>query len=361
MDPATGESVEAEQTADADDEDVPAGMEADERRVAAGAGDGPAIATNRLRFAVSPDDASIPEALSVDEEALPPAASPRERTEYGARDEERGRNTGRGPAAQTGRRGSADLRFRRRGKRRARVFESISINRDYIIPAAFLQPSSASDAESWKSEIVKNSELLVSTLNDFGIESRVVNVNRGPVITLYEMQIAPGIKVNRIVGLSDDIAMALSGSRVRIVAPIPGKSAIGVEVPNKKREMVNLGDIITAKEYQSHPGSLKVALGKDILGKPVTLDLKKLPHLLIAGATGSGKSVCVNSIITSLIYNYDPNYVRSSWSIPRWLSSSSTTASRTCSRPSSSSRTWRPRRSSGPCTRWSGATAFCRR
>lgn len=191
-----------------------------------------------------------------------------------------------------------------------RIFEEISINKEYIIPTAFLQSSTNSDAEGWKSEILKNSDLLVSTLRDFGIESRVVNVNRGPVITLYEMQIAPGIKVNRIVGLADDIAMALSGSRVRIVAPIPGKSAIGIEVPNKKREMVMLGDIINSKEYQAQSGFLKVALGKDILGKPIMLDLKKLPHLLIAGATGSGKSVCVNSIITSLIYNYDPNYVR---------------------------------------------------
>jgi len=191
-----------------------------------------------------------------------------------------------------------------------RIFQQIEINRDYIIPTVFLQSSDGVDVESWKSEIIKNSEVLVATLRDFGIESRVINVNRGPVITLYEMQIAPGIKVNRIVSLSDDIALALSGSRVRIVAPIPGKSAIGVEVPNRKREMVMLGDIISSREYRSSTGFLKVALGKDILGKPVTLDLKKLPHLLIAGATGSGKSVCVNSIITSMLYNYDPNYVR---------------------------------------------------
>lgn len=191
-----------------------------------------------------------------------------------------------------------------------RIFQEIEINRDYIIPTVFLQSSSDVDVESWKNEIIRNSEVLVATLRDFGIESRVINVNRGPVITLYEMQIAPGIKVNRIVSLSDDIALALSGSRVRIVAPIPGKSAIGVEVPNSKREMVMLGDVINSREYRSSTGFLKVALGKDILGKPVTLDLKKLPHLLIAGATGSGKSVCVNSIITSILYNYDPNYVR---------------------------------------------------
>ena len=147
-------------------------------------------------------------------------------------------------------------------------------------------------------------------MKDFGIESRVINVNRGPVLTLYEMRIAPGIKINRIVSLSDDITMALAASMVRIVAPIPGKSAIGVEVPNKQREMVTMGDIINMPDYQSARGKLKVALGKDILGNPIMLDIKKLPHLLIAGATGAGKSVCVNSIITSIIYNYDPNHVR---------------------------------------------------
>ncbi|MDY6969550.1 MAG: DNA translocase FtsK, partial [Spirochaetota bacterium] len=191
-----------------------------------------------------------------------------------------------------------------------RVFENITIDRNYIIPTSFLRTSAPVDYESWKIEVKKNSELLVNTLKDFGIESRVINVNRGPVLTLYEMQIAPGIKINRIVSLSDDITMALAASRVRIVAPIPGKSAIGVEVPNKKREMVTMGDIINMPDYKSSSGKLKVALGKDIFGNPIMLDIKKLPHLLIAGATGAGKSVCVNSIITSIIYNYDPNHVR---------------------------------------------------
>lgn len=190
------------------------------------------------------------------------------------------------------------------------VFDTISLSGNYEVPTNYLTSSAPADIESWKNEVRRNSDLLVNTLRDFGIESRVVNVNRGPVITLYEMQIAPGIKVNRIVSLSDDIAMALAASRVRIVAPIPGKSAIGVEVPNLEREMVTLGDIIKTNEYRVTPGKLKVALGEDILGKPVMLDIKKLPHLLIAGATGSGKSVCVNSIITSLVYNYSPNYVR---------------------------------------------------
>lgn len=192
----------------------------------------------------------------------------------------------------------------------SRVFEEIEIHTEYSIPTSYLKSSTAADVESWKSEIKRNSELLVNTLSEFGIESRISKVNRGPVITLYEMQIAPGIKVNRIVGLADDIAMALAASRVRIVAPIPGKSAIGVEVPNRNREMVTLGDIIKSPEYQNQYGLLKVALGKDILGLPIVIDLKRLPHLLIAGATGSGKSVLVNSIIMSLVYNYDPNFVR---------------------------------------------------
>ena len=190
------------------------------------------------------------------------------------------------------------------------VFKHLKINKEYIIPTAFLHDSEITDSETWEVEIKKNSQLLVRTLADFGIESRIINVNRGPVITLYEMQIAAGIKITRVVSLADDIAMALAAYRVRIVAPIPGKSAIGVELPNIRREMVTLGDIIKSKSYKEQKGTLKVALGKDILGAPVMLDLKNQPHLLIAGATGAGKSVCVNSIITSIVYNYDPNYVR---------------------------------------------------
>lgn len=190
------------------------------------------------------------------------------------------------------------------------VFDRIKINQEYIIPTSFLSNSVPIDPESQRAEIERNSKLLVNTLADFSIEARVVNVNRGPVVTLYEVQIASGIKVSKIVGLSDDIAMALAAYRVRIVAPIPGKSAIGVEIPNRDREDVTIGDILSCPEYNRYQALLKVALGKDVLGNPIMLDLKKLPHLLIAGSTGSGKSVCVNSIITSLVYNYDPNYVR---------------------------------------------------
>ncbi|MGL4370748.1 MAG: DNA translocase FtsK [Spirochaetota bacterium] len=191
-----------------------------------------------------------------------------------------------------------------------KVFEDIPINEEYIIPSSYLQVSPRHDRSSWETEIRKNSELLVKTLFDFSIEARVSAVNRGPVVTLYEMQLAPGVKVTRVVSLSDDIAMALAASRVRVVAPIPGKSAIGIEVPNGKREMVTLGDIINTPEYLAADMMLKVIMGKDILGKPVMLDLKKQPHLLIAGATGAGKSVCVNGVIASLVCKYDPNHLR---------------------------------------------------
>jgi len=184
------------------------------------------------------------------------------------------------------------------------------ISDEYIIPLEIFDLSSPADPTNWQEEIKKNSQLLVKTLSDFNITSEVIKVNRGPVVTLYELRIASGIKVNKIVGLSDDIAMALAALRVRIVAPIPGKRAIGVEIPNKDREKVTLGDIINSKEYKGKKGLLKVALGKDILGHPVIIDLKKMPHLLIAGATGAGKSVCVNSIISSIIYHYSHDYVK---------------------------------------------------
>jgi DNA segregation ATPase FtsK/SpoIIIE-like protein len=189
-------------------------------------------------------------------------------------------------------------------------FFTYGINDEYIIPSYYFGISKEIDSHIWKKEIERNSELLVKTLQDFGIESKVARVNRGPVITLYEIQIAAGVKVNRVSNLSDDIAMALAASRVRIVAPIPGKSAVGVEIPNRSREMVTIGDIFNDSTYQKADMQLKVGIGKDILGKTVMLDLKTQPHLLIAGATGSGKSVCVNTLISSLVFNYDPDRVR---------------------------------------------------
>lgn len=190
------------------------------------------------------------------------------------------------------------------------VFYLYKSDCDYIIPSYFFGLSEQKDSQLWEREISRNSELLVKTLNDFGIKSNVTNVHRGPVITRYEIQIAAGIKVNKVSALQDDLAMALAASRVRIVAPIPGKSAVGVEIPNKMRETVTIGDLFQSQEYRNEVLKLKVGLGKDILGNTVLLDLNKQPHLLIAGATGAGKSVCVNTLISSLVYSYSPNHVR---------------------------------------------------
>ena len=151
---------------------------------------------------------------------------------------------------------------------------------------------------------------LEETLNQFGIEGRVMGIQRGPIITRYEIKMAPGIKVSRILGLSDELAMALEAVRVRIEAPIPGRSTVGIEIPNRKRASVLLGDILNDPAYREFEGELPLPLGKDIAGNLVLADLVKLPHLLIAGATGSGKSVSVNSFITNLIMNKSPEEVR---------------------------------------------------
>jgi len=173
---------------------------------------------------------------------------------------------------------------------------------------SFLRKSRPINLKHLDRETSKKARDLEKTLSEFGIEARVVNIIRGPVITRYELQPAPGVKLSRIVNLSDNIALSLSASGVRIEAPIPGQSAVGIEIPNIEREMVTLGDIIE----KANGGSveLPLVLGKDISGRVVTADLAIMPHLLIAGATGSGKSVCVNSLIVSLLYKKSPSQVR---------------------------------------------------
>lgn len=145
-------------------------------------------------------------------------------------------------------------------------------------------------------------DLVVATLESFGIQTKVVSVSRGPVITRYELEPPPGIKVSRIVGLTDDISLSLATAGVRVEAPVPGKSVVGIEVPNKERGTVHLREVLEAKEFQRSPSPVTIALGKDVAGKPVVTSMDKLPHLLIAGATGSGKSVCINTIIASLLF-----------------------------------------------------------
>lgn len=158
-----------------------------------------------------------------------------------------------------------------------------------------------------KEDFEATARILEETLRDFDIEGRVVEINKGPVITRYELEPAPGVKVHRITSLSDNIALAMKAQSVRIVAPIPGKGTIGFEVPNSTSALVFIKEVIDSKEYRENNSVLKIALGKDIAGTPVIADLSKMPHLLIAGATGSGKTVCVNAAIISLLYNSTPD------------------------------------------------------
>lgn len=158
--------------------------------------------------------------------------------------------------------------------------------------------------------LLNNARALEQKLRDFGVEGRVTEVHPGPIITLFEYEPAPGVKVNRIVNLSDDLALALKAMSVRIVAPIPGKSVVGIEVPNPVRQNVYLKEILGSETYRSNRWKLPLALGKDIAGKPVCTDLSRMPHLLIAGATGTGKSVCLHSLILSLLFRFSPQEVR---------------------------------------------------
>ncbi|MBE0465860.1 MAG: DNA translocase FtsK 4TM domain-containing protein [Candidatus Desulforudis sp.] len=155
-----------------------------------------------------------------------------------------------------------------------------------------------------------NVRILEETLDSFGVKAKVLQVSRGPSITRYEIQPAAGVKVSRIVSLADDISLAMASPGVRIEAPIPGKAAVGIEVPNKEIALVPLRDLLESKEYKQSTSRLTLALGKDIAGSPVIADLALMPHLLIAGATGSGKSVCLNTVINSLLFKSGPEDVK---------------------------------------------------
>ena len=151
---------------------------------------------------------------------------------------------------------------------------------------------------------------LQKTLYSFGVSAKVENVSVGPAITRYELKPAEGVRVNKIANLADDIALSLAAETIRIEAPIPGKQAVGIEVPNKEKEAVHLREVIESEAFQDNKSKLSVALGKDVAGNTLVADIGKMPHVLIAGSTGSGKSVCINTIITSIIYNAKPSEVK---------------------------------------------------
>lgn len=176
-------------------------------------------------------------------------------------------------------------------------------------PLSLLTPPTAAKAANGK-ETTVTAERLVETLKSFGVETRIVDICRGPTVTRYELQPCAGVKISRITSLADDIALNLAAGNVRIEAPIPNKAAVGIEVPNKDKNTVGIREILEAPEFVSAKSKLTVALGKDISGNIITADISKMPHGLIAGATGSGKSVCTNSIIISLLYKNSPDELK---------------------------------------------------
>jgi len=189
-------------------------------------------------------------------------------------------------------------------------FKLPEIGKGYKLPPAeLLDPSDGEQFKIDKETLHANSLILQKKLADFGVEGEVVAVRPGPVITMYEFKPAPGVKVRRIVTLSDDLAMALRAVSVRILAPIPGESVVGIEIPNPRRETVFLRQVIESEAYQSSDSKITLALGKDIGGSPFVTDLARMPHLLVAGATGTGKSVSINAMILSILFKCTPQDV----------------------------------------------------
>lgn len=177
-------------------------------------------------------------------------------------------------------------------------------------PITMLETTKELSEQDIVSEIQTNGRMLVDTLNSFGVQTSFVGYSRGPAVTRYELQPAAGVKISKITNLSDDLSMNLATAGIRIEAPIPGKAAVGIEVPNKKNTIVRMRELAESNSFAASKSHLTVALGRDIAGETAIADLAKMPHLLIAGATGSGKSVCINSMIISLLYKSSPDEVR---------------------------------------------------
>jgi DNA segregation ATPase FtsK/SpoIIIE, S-DNA-T family len=181
---------------------------------------------------------------------------------------------------------------------------------DDLPPTTLLTAAPARNADVGKRELDLAGEKLMATLRTFKVDGELVGRTTGPTVTQFEIEPAPGVKVRQIAALADDLALAMRAPSIRIVAPIPGRGAVGVEVPNPTPEMVVLREVVESAEFRQLRAALPIALGKDLEGRAVIADLAKMPHLLIAGATGSGKSVCVNTIITSLVYRHTPRTLR---------------------------------------------------
>lgn len=177
-------------------------------------------------------------------------------------------------------------------------------------PVQLLTPNVSNNDESARAELTQNSRKLIDTLHSFGVNATITNICRGPSVTRYELQPAPGVKISKITNLSDDIALNLAANGVRIEAPIPGKAAVGIEVPNKVVSMVTMRELIDSDEFRSQKSKLATVLGRDISGEIVVADIAKMPHLLVAGTTGSGKSVCVNSMLISILFKATPDEVK---------------------------------------------------
>jgi S-DNA-T family DNA segregation ATPase FtsK/SpoIIIE len=203
----------------------------------------------------------------------------------------------------------------RKAERKAR-FEQEEFNflkpkeRFRLPPLSLLDSGEVKGVTIDKQSLLMNSRILEKKLMDYGVEGRVVQVRPGPVITVYEFEPAPGVKVSKIINLADDLALALSAISIRIVAPIPGKSVVGIEIPNALRETVYLKEIVDSQAVRASESKLTLALGKDISGDPFVIDLAKMPHLLVAGSTGSGKSVSINSMICSILLRATPDEVK---------------------------------------------------
>jgi S-DNA-T family DNA segregation ATPase FtsK/SpoIIIE len=188
--------------------------------------------------------------------------------------------------------------------------ESIPAPKYHYPPLKLLKRGNGKSQGDSDEHLAKTAKKLQDTLRNFGVNVTVTNVSCGPTVTQYELQPEMGVKVSRIVSLADDIKLNLAAADIRIEAPIPGKAAVGIEVPNKENSPVMLRDLLSSQEFQGASSKLAFAVGKDIAGKPVVTDISKMPHLLIAGSTGSGKSVCINTLIASILYKATPDEVK---------------------------------------------------